>query len=74
MSKYTVIGVFDDTGEVVHTFNEARDATQAMVNVSKIFDLNTELQIIGAIEGEHCMTKPGDDNLRSSYASDMGLI
>lgn len=72
MSKeYTIIGVFDDTGEVVNYACVADDAYDAMRKLAELHEGNDNLQILGTIEGRHVITAPGSEGSRAAYANDV---
>ena len=70
---FTVVGVYDDTGQVFADHVIARDAHEAMRLTSQPVAAwpGTELQIIGAIEGHHTLTAPCEDSGKAAYASDL---
>jgi hypothetical protein len=74
MNTYTVIGVYDDNGQVFTDHIMARDAHEAMRLASKpavVASAGTDLQIIGVIEGRHTLTAPCEDRGTTAYASDL---
>ena len=72
--SFTVVGVYDDTGQVFADHVIARDAHEAMRLASRpavAASAGTDLQIIGAIEGHHALTAPCEDAGKAAYASDL---
>ena len=72
LSMYTVIGLIDSTGEVTADQLPALDAYAAMCEVAaKTGNDRSDLQIIGAIRGEHQITTPCEDSGKAAYACDI---
>lgn len=67
---YTVIGVFDDTGEVVCRNAPATDRYTAMQDFAKYFEGNSDLQVLGVIAADVTIM-PASEEGRSAYASDL---
>jgi hypothetical protein len=66
---YTVIGVYDD-GQTFADHVKAWNAEEAMRLVSKASDAIHDLQIVGAIEGEHRLIAPCESG-NAAYAADL---
>ena len=71
MKAYTVMGIYENTGEAFAEHVSAEDVYGAMREVANGPDCADDLCIIGAIEGHHDLHTPGDDNMASAYATDL---
>jgi hypothetical protein len=71
MKDYTVIGVYENTGEAFADHVTAMDAYSAMTQVADGPDCADDLCIIGAVLGHHVLDTPGDDNMATAYAPDL---
>lgn len=75
MDKWTVIGLYEDTGQVYTEVATASDAFQAMVNVAaSIIDGADSLVILGAVQGEHELVPPGIDSGTATYTADLAAL
>lgn len=74
MKVYTVIGIYEDNGQTyVCKVEGAVDAYDAMRMAATKPDFADDLCIVGAIEGDHVLITPGEDNGFCAYASDLQL-
>jgi hypothetical protein len=73
MQTFTVIGLDDETGQVVADHIEAADALSAMI-AAAVGRLDADVQIIGAIAGAHQIAVPSEDSGSASYASDLAAL
>lgn len=71
MAKFTVIGMYDDTGQAFADSVEAADASEAMRLVAACSLAPSDLCIIGAIEGEHTLAAPCEDSGKTAFAIDL---
>lgn len=73
MKTYTVIGIYDSTGQVYASSAEANDPFEAMRLVAHgvAEDDRDDLQIICAVEGDLSVRCPCDDSGKTAYASDL---
>lgn len=76
MKTYTVIGVYDSTGQVYATSTKAKDYHEAMANVANEVDEDDrdDLQIVCAMIGELIITPPCEDSGKTAYCSDLCAI
>lgn len=70
MKTFTIIGVWDN-GQVWIEPAKGADAYEAMKAATRNLVEKDELSIVGAIEGEHTLITPGDDNGMAAYACDL---
>lgn len=68
--KYTVIALWEDSGEPYAQDVEAQDAFDAMHKIA-LQNPSSDFCIVGAIEGFHTLTAPCDESGKSAYGSDM---
>lgn len=74
MANYTVIGVYDEDGQVYCGLVEnCSSALDAMIQVAES-NVDDGLQILGAIEGNHQIVTPSDETGNSAYAVDLREI
>lgn len=74
MRSYTVIGVYDETGEVFAREYRGKDGHQAMRAAATIAASNGQgesLQILCAMPGAQIITPASDDSGKSAYACDL---
>ncbi len=71
MKPYTVLGLYDDSGQSFADHTHAMDAYSAMTAIADASESPETLCIIGAIEGHHTLDTPGCDNSASAYATDL---
>ena len=72
LAMYTVISLLDSTGEVLTDQLPALDAYTAMCEVAtKTGRDRGDLQLIGAIRGEHCLVTACNDSGKAAYACDL---
>ena len=69
VKKYTVLGVYDDTGETFAHHCAASDEYAAIEQAAKDGNYSSDLVIIGAVSGHVQLLTPGADNITSVYAS-----
>jgi len=69
--KFTVIGVYDSTGEVIADWQRAIDAHSAMRRTAEQRNTNGDLTIIGAIAGHKAITAPCEDSGKEAAALDL---
>lgn len=67
--KYTVLGLYEDTGQSYAGHYTGKDQYDAMAKAAKDLAYSDTLVIIGAISGFKQLLTPGDDNQASVYAS-----
>ena len=76
MPKYTVIGLYDSTGEVYCDHFEAESPGDAMRQAAKAAEIDAneyDLNILGAFEGTHVITCACEDSGYSAMACDLLL-
>lgn len=71
-STWTVIGMYEDTGQVYSETVMAEDAYRAMAIVSTDIEEDRDtLCVLGAIQGDHYIVTPGEDNGSAAFAIDL---
>lgn len=69
--KYTVIALFEETGEVIADWQRASDAHTAMAQTATQRGDGHDLTIIGAIAGHKAITPPCEDSSKTASAVDL---
>lgn len=70
MKRYTVIGLYEDTGQVFFGIVETNSPYMAMQAVANRPE-SQMLVILGAIAGEHNIVPACDESGNAAFASDM---
>ena len=70
MTRYTVIGAYEDSGQIYADFVDAETPYEAMRLVAMATEA-TDLMILGAIEGNHQMHAACKDSGCVAYAVDL---
>ena len=69
MTVFTVIGLYDDTGQVFADSVRAADPHEAMAIVAR--RRNDDAQIIAAVKGKHMVVPPCEDSGKSAWCCDL---
>lgn len=69
MRTFTVLGVYEDSGQTFAGYYPGKDQYEAIANAAKDTGYSSTLIIIGAIPGVKKLLTPGEDNIISAYAS-----
>lgn len=69
--RFTVLGLYEDTGQIFSHAVAAADIFDAMRKAAAHPAYNDTLVILGALPGEHTLQGPGCDNDKTAYASDL---
>jgi hypothetical protein len=70
-SQYTVIGIYESTGQVFSDYVEASDAYEAMRLVAYATEVPEDLQILGAVQGGRLMHAACEDSGKAAFAIDL---
>jgi hypothetical protein len=72
MAKFTVIGLYEDSGQVFADYVKAENAYEAIRLVAlKWEDAPEDLQILGAIQGERHLYPACEDSGKAAFAIDL---
>ena len=69
MTSYTVLGIFEDSGQVLCEHITASEPAEAIRKIATICP--HDVQFIGAIEGRHRIVTPCEDSGKTAYAADL---
>jgi len=71
MTKFTVIGLYDSSGQIFADYVDADDAHEAMRIVANNALTPGDLQILGAVQGGRHMYAACEDSGKAAYAVDL---
>ena len=71
MTKFTVIGLYDSSGQVFADYVEAEDAYAAMRIVATNALTPGDLQILGAVQGGRQLYAACEDSGKAAFAVDL---